>query len=76
MKLITHEESLQEVNAGAGVSCFVGGWESKNGKQILILNDENYLFEANEVNGEEWKKMVNEQNKEAEAYVESYEDVE
>jgi hypothetical protein len=71
MKKLSKDEAEKEVFAGAGILSFFGGFSSKNGKEILCLNDGDYLFEHHEVNGEEWDRMKSIQDEECKKYIES-----
>lgn len=73
MQKLTEDDVVRETGEGTGFCWFMGGWHSRNGKEILVVNGEHFLFEQDEVNGEEWKAKVAEQNQEAKEFYELFE---
>lgn len=74
MKIITDSEMVKEIDEGAGWCNFMGGSESKNGKEIRINNSGIYLFLPEELDGDDYKRIMDEQTQEGQKFVEEYEE--
>lgn len=58
MREITNEEFIVEVDNGAGVCSYMGGYKSTNRYEIIIVCGKNFLFNPEEVGGEGWGEKM------------------
>lgn len=70
MKVLTQLEVDEHIEKGAGFLSFMGGFETRNGYNILVVKGEYYLFSEDEVGGKEWEDILELQNQEAQEWCE------
>lgn len=72
MTKITSEQAIIEAQKGAGIICFVGGFSSKNGKEVLIVRGEHWLCDENDYDTPEHWTLIEQQNQEAQEFADKY----
>lgn len=71
---LTKEQASIEQDQGAGIVSFMGGFESTNGKLILIVEDRLYLFNEDEIkNSDDYERIWQLQCEEGKRFIEQYE---
>lgn len=71
MKKLTEQEYLDELYQGTGILHFMGGSSSKNGREILLLNEGAFLFNEEEIGKEDWNFYSLEMHRQGEEYYSS-----
>ncbi|MDD5150692.1 MAG: hypothetical protein PHC28_09460 [Flavobacterium sp.] len=72
MKIITVEEYKNDPQYhNSGIFNFMGGFSSKDGSYILVVDGISYFFEKEEIGGEEYNKIYDLQNEEGRKYIEN-----
>lgn len=56
---ITYEQYLEEKKQGTGYSDCIISFPSTNGKECLLVRDEIYLFQKEEIGCHEWMDVCN-----------------
>ena len=70
MKEITQEQCDAEMQDGTGYCGFMGGFSSKNGKEILEVDGKLYFFESR--NDPLYEVMFKKQCEEGKKFIEEY----